>query len=143
MLREITAVQQDANGFLKRWFTSEEFDLYVWVKRSLKEQNYSHTTKKNIAETDLDSIDNKFEKFDLFYKKLNDEIAISWHQNSGFRYFKVDNESHSGKHPKSPIMVETSGVSLPDMLEKFEQELSEIDYRTASFIVEKLALSAN
>ena len=140
MLREITAIQQDADGFLKRWFTSAEFDLYIWTKQPEKKPNDSAVITKNDDRTRLGLIDNEFEKFDLFYKNLNDEIAISWHQNSGFRYFKVDNGSHQGKHPKSPVMVETQELSLPNMLEKVEHELSEIDYRTASFIIEKLSV---
>jgi len=94
MLREITAVKQDSNDFIKRWFTSEEIDVYIWVKQPQQEQNYSDNATKTLGNATLDSIDNEIERFDLFYKKPNDEIAISWHRNSGFRYFKVMIHTH-------------------------------------------------
>jgi hypothetical protein len=67
----------------RRWFSSDDFDLIVWV-----------------------ADDQSFNGFELCYDKGNRERSISWRRAGGFRHMAVDDgEQRPGKHKASPVLI--------------------------------------
>lgn len=82
-VREIVNVRQIPGESKRRWFTSTDFDLIVWL-----------------------SDDGGFVGFELCYDKLYGEHSISWSETKGFRHMAVDDGEHRhGKHKASPVLV--------------------------------------
>lgn len=67
----------------RRWFTSNQFDLILWLN---DEQGFAG--------------------FELCYDKQKQEHSIAWSANYGYRHMAVDSgEWHPGKHKAAPILV--------------------------------------
>lgn len=83
MLREIQHVHQVPGEPLRRWFTSNEFDLYVWCDDS-----------------------GKITAFQLCYDKAHSERAFTWKRGVGSSHHAVDDgEGRAFRHKASPIFV--------------------------------------
>lgn len=81
-MREIAKVRQIPGESKRRWFSSKDFDLIVWVS------------------------DDGFTGFELCYDKQYGEHAIAWNRASGFRHMAVDDgENRHGKHKAAPVLV--------------------------------------
>ena len=82
-MREQLKVRQIPGEPQRRWFTSREFDLIVWL-----------------------ADDQGFSGFESCYDKLHNEHAIAWSKASGFRHMAVDDgEQRPGKYKATPILV--------------------------------------
>ncbi len=82
-LREIKQVRQNPGEPLRRWFTSNEFDLYVWCDDS-----------------------GKITAFQLCYDKAHSERAFTWKRGVGSSHHAVDDgEGRAFRHKASPIFV--------------------------------------
>lgn len=82
MLTEITKTRQFPGEPLRRWFHSQEQDLYVWHDE-----------------------DGEIVSFQLCYSKYRNEHAIYWKRQSGFAHLIVDDGESSGLSSSTPILV--------------------------------------
>ncbi len=87
MLYEIAHPRQSNRSQLKRWFTCCDMDLFIWYRENVPL------------------------RFQLSYDKRNEEKAISWDYNLGFRHYRVDNgETFAGIYPghykQTPILID-------------------------------------
>ena len=129
MLREIKRTHQDSPNLLKRWFTSQDYDLFVWSEIDEASPNNGDSASIN--------------RFHLSIKKLNDEYAIYWDIEEGFDTFRIDEGSQPGKHPQSPLMLRSEVSKIHLDLAQLKIEFSGMDYHTASFILNTLESSQN
>jgi len=132
MLREIERTHQDSPKLLKRWFTSQEMDLFVWSDPSLVASTEIIQDKASIIV-----------RFQMSIKHLNEEYAVYWDNVEGCKTFTIDEGSQPGKHPKSPLMLESEIQAIPTSLAEIEQAFAQIEYQIASFVLAKLKSSLN
>lgn len=67
----------------RRWFSSPQFDLILWLDRQ-----------------------RRLKGFELCYDKQDRERSLSWTPRRGFQHMAVDSgENRPGKHKSSPILV--------------------------------------
>ncbi len=82
-MKENTHVRQIAGEPRRRWFSSENLDLIVWLND-----------------------DDTFAGFELCYDKMCNERSIRWHAGEHFLHTAVDDgEQRPGKYKASPILV--------------------------------------
>ncbi len=123
-LREISPVQQSPGTGLRRWFTSSEMDLFVWVDGG-----------------------GSLLGFQFSYDKQHGERALAWNAQGGFSHDRVDDgEGEPGaKHKGTPVMrdggradvgriaglLTDSGAALPaDLLKALVARIRQ--YQTAA-----------
>ena len=99
MLREISARQVSGEPS-RRWFTSPEIDLFVWL-----------------------GDDGSPSGFQLCYGKQMREHALTWTPAAGFSHMAVDGgESRPGRYKGTPILVANGAVDLEGILAQLRQE---------------------
>ena len=99
MLREIAARQVEGEP-ARRWFTSSEIDLFVWVGE-----------------------DGAPSGFQLCYDKQAREHALTWTPASGFSHMAVDGgESRPGRYKGTPILVANGAIDTEGILGQLRQE---------------------
>ena len=82
-LREIVPVRQIPGEAPRRWFTSEEFDLFVWCDAA-----------------------GSVNAFQLCYDKPRSEHALVWKRGARVAHFAVDDgEGRPFRHKGSPVLV--------------------------------------
>ena len=100
MLREIPAARQISGESKRRWFTSSNIDLFVWLD--------SHDSPTG---------------FQLCYDKQHREHALTWTMKSGFSHMAVDGgESRAARHKGAPILVANGAIDAQQLLEDFRRE---------------------
>ena len=83
MLAEVPHTRQIVNESRRRWFSSRNMDLIVW----------------------LDAAD-QASGFQLCYDKLLSEKAFEWRRNIGYKHMNVDDgEDRPRHHKRSPVLV--------------------------------------
>jgi hypothetical protein len=116
-LREIPQVRQIPGEAHRRWFTSTNFDLIVWIG-------------------DGGIIDG----FQLCYDKTGDEQALTWRRDSGYSHAAIDSgEDRAGRYKASPILVPDGTFDVNAVAARFHAESRDIDPEVAAFIFEKLS----
>lgn len=82
-MKEFINVRQIPGDAKRRWFSSSEFDLIVWL-----------------------SDDETFLGFELCYDKNAKERSLRWSNTAGFQHMAVDDgEQIPGKHKGTPILI--------------------------------------
>ena len=82
-MREMHHVRQIPGENRRRWFTSADMDLIVWLNNADKPM-----------------------AFELCYDKQDAEHAITWHSTAGFRHMAVDDgEGCLGQYKSSPLLL--------------------------------------
>ena len=100
MLREISAARQISGEPARRWFTSPNIDLFVW----LDDQN-SPTG------------------FQLCYDKQQREHALTWTEEAGFSHMAVDGgEARAARYKGTPILLANGAIDAKQILEDFRRE---------------------
>ena len=95
-LQEYKRTRQVKGEPRKRWFTSQELDLFVWFDKN----------DEPIG-------------FQFCYDKQLGEHSISWDKEKDFRYTAVD-DGGSLKHKGSPILVPNGATDLLRVLRIFD-----------------------
>lgn len=115
MLREIKNIKQQTGEPEKRWFSSEEMDLFIWYEN------------------------NKIISFQLCYDKEKNEKAISWHKDKGLQHQRVDDgENRPGHYKATPILVQNGRYELNDIITKFKFYSQNILTEISEFVLKKL-----
>lgn len=82
-LRELPDIRQIAGERKRRWFSSPELDLILWL-----------------------GDDDAPVGFQLCYDKHRDERALTWREDRGFDHAGVDDGEHTpAQHKSTPILV--------------------------------------
>jgi hypothetical protein len=121
MLREYNHPGTPDGDLLKRWFSDEFFDLFVW-----------YDDKHVIV------------SFQLCYNKPRDEHSLTWRIPSSYYHQRVDDgESHPGKNKSTPILLPDGAVDSRALSTRFKMESEHIDKEVSSFVEGKLEEFAN
>jgi hypothetical protein len=82
-MRERCNVRQIPGEPKRRWFSSSDFDLIVWL-----------------------SDDQQILGFELCYDKNSSQHSIAWSKSAGFRHMAVDDgEQRPGKYKSTPVLT--------------------------------------
>lgn len=84
MLKEFTAVRQIPGDGFRRWFTDEEFDLFVWYEDSSRRQILG---------------------FQLCYDKRGEQKALTWYRERGYLHTAIDDGESTPLKNRTPILV--------------------------------------
>jgi len=109
-LREVAAAAPDidADG-VRRWFTSECMDLFVWAR------------------------DGEISAFELCYGKPHDERSVRWSRTHELRHARIDDGEASPWRNDAPLAVADGRVDPVAIALDFEREAAALDpplYRT-------------
>ena len=116
MLYEITRLRQSNRQQFKRWFTSQDMDLFVWL------------------------IDDTPTHFQLSYDKRQQERMISWSYHRGFQHYLIDTGEYDSKHYKqSPLLITAcQHQNITRLARDFLAACDNIDVGLAEFIYARL-----
>lgn len=117
MLREISTARQVPGEDKRRWFTSSNIDLFVWV---------------NDGGAPIG--------FQLCYDKQFREHALTWTEEVGFSHMAIDGgESRPARYKGAPILVANGAVDARRILDEFRQEARSLPAEFVQFIEVKVS----
>lgn len=118
MLREFPSVRQIPGEGFRRWFTDEQFDLYVWYE--------SRSARRVVG-------------FQLCYDKQGRQKALTWYRDRGYLHTAVDDGESSPLKNRTPILV-ADGVFPRDRITAlFREAAASLDTGLAELVAGKLA----
>ena len=116
VLREIHQVRQVDGESRRRWFSSVDMDLTVWL--------------------DAGGV---IEGFELCYDKGKAERALRWKRDSGFLHERVDDgEGRPGRFKGTPILLPDGVFNAKKISRRFLENSPDIDRSLADFIYRKI-----
>lgn len=116
-MREQLKVRQIPGEPQRRWFTSRDFDLIVWL-----------------------ADDQRFSGFELCYDKQQHEHAIAWSEAGGFRHMAVDDgEQRPGKYKATPILVADGLFDVRRIRTAFHAASRSLPQDVADYVLQALA----
>ena len=114
MLQEHLQGRRKEEESEKRYFSDEDFDLFVWLNSG------------------------EIQNFQLSYDKKGYERIIVWSNETGYSHHGVSTgEGGIMRHKESPILV-TDGEAPTMVLEKFRIEAKNLDWYIYKFVLRKL-----
>jgi len=117
MLREIPAARQVPGDEKRRWFTSANIDLFVWV---------------NDGGAPIG--------FQLCYDKQLQEHALTWTEGTGYSHMAVDGgESRPARYKGAPILVANGAFEASRILEEFRLEARSLPPEFVQFVEGKMS----
>ena len=115
-LREIAHTRQIAGEPRRRWFTSNELDLIVWLND-----------------------DEQPVGFQLCYDKLTGERALTWREGRGFDHSAVDDgEGSPTRHKATPILVADGVFQRSRVSAQFERSSEDVPNGIRRYVIERL-----
>jgi len=114
-MREIKGIHQDTSGHTKRWFSDLDSDLFLWIDK-----------------------DDQIRAFQFSIRERNIETAVKWEETSGINYYTVDDGSHPGKHPGTPLLLEDEGIDKEALSVAIDQKLSSEHPKIHDFVLKKI-----
>lgn len=118
MLTEFTAVRQIPQDGFRRWFTDEEFDLYVW---------YTDSTKQEIV------------GFQLCYNKDGEQKALTWRRNRGYLHNAIDDGESSPFKNRTPILVADGTFPRNQIAERFRLAAKHLEPALFALVESRIA----
>lgn len=116
-MRELLNVRQIPGEAKRRWFSSGEFDLIVWL-----------------------ADDQGFSGFELCYDKLHNEHAIAWSKAGSFRHMAVDDgEQRPGKYKAAPILLSDGQFDARRIYAAFQEASRTLPKEVADYVLHALA----
>lgn len=112
MLREIVRTSQKNDEPRKRWFSSLDMDLFIWLNGN-----------------------NEIISYHLTYNKPYDEKALIWSDETGFSHLAVDEGTRPGKYPGSPLLVRDGVIKPLKIIAMFKKNAGELEPAVTDFIV--------
>jgi hypothetical protein len=112
MLREFGETRQDSKEHVRRWFTSEDCDLILWL-----------------------NADESLWGFQFCYGKPMDEHALTWIREAGFSHMKVDTQGPRGP---APILVLDGIFDAGHILRILEKESGEVPEPYRGLVTERV-----
>ena len=99
----------------RRWFQSEDLDLFVWGRARYQVL-----------------------KFQLTYGKPRDEKSLTWSVEQGFRHDGIDDGQRPGRHPASPLLVHQPEFDNKKLASAFLEQAPALDDPIREFIATKI-----
>ena len=116
MLREISASRQISGESTRRWYTSPNIDLFVWVNDQ-----------------------NSLTGFQLCYDKQHREHALTWTEKSGFSHMAVDGgESRPARYKGAPILLANGAIDVRQILEDFRREATSLPLELVQLVEDRV-----
>jgi len=116
MLREIQARQLPGEP-TRRWFTSPDIDLFVWL-----------------------GADGAPTGFQLCYDKQHREHALTWTAAGGYSHMAVDGGgSRPGRYKGTPILVANDTIDLDGILAQLREQSAAVPAEYLRLIEERIA----
>ncbi|HUQ27180.1 MAG TPA: hypothetical protein VM051_01220 [Usitatibacter sp.] len=116
MLREITTARRVPGEEKRRWFSSPDIDLFVWVNEAGAPTG-----------------------FQLCYDKQLRERALTWTEERGFSHMGVDaGEARPGRHKGAPILTANGAVDARRILDRFRDEAKALPEGFVQFVEDKV-----
>jgi hypothetical protein len=120
-MRELIKVRQIPGESKRRWFSSTDFDLIVWL-----------------------ADDGGCKGFELCYRTGHRERAIVWTRASGYRHMNVDDgEGRAGAHKATPIMGVDGRFDANAVHAAFAAESAALPAEISSFVLSTLRAHPN
>ena len=114
-MREISAVRQDSERGVRRWFQDDYFDLFVWQDAS----------GEPVA-------------FQLCYARGGNEGAIEWHAQRGFSHGRIDPGARPARHAMSPLLRPDGVPPYYRIVNRFLDLPPDWDPQLHAFVLERL-----
>ena len=115
MLREIQARQLPGEP-ARRWFTSADIDLFVWLAE-----------------------DGSPTGFQLCYDKQAREHALTWTEAAGYSHMGVDGgESRPGRYKGTPILVANGSIDFDSILDQLRSQAGAVPAEFVELVEEKI-----
>jgi hypothetical protein len=111
---EIARIVQDDEHLKKRWFNDPVCDLIIW-------ENHQ----------------NVIEKFQFYYRKVNNEFMVEWNLTHELQYAQVDSGDGALKN-FSPVLVRGKKQNPDDIVFFFVYRSIKLDEKIKNFVIEKL-----
>jgi hypothetical protein len=119
MLTEYSFPCELDGDLIKRWFTDEFFDLYVWFDKQ-----------------------GEIASFQLCYDKPRDEQAFTWKRLSTYYPQRVyDGEYSPGKNKSTLVLLSDGAIDIRFVAHRFFPECKSIDREIAEFVYKALAFN--
>lgn len=115
MLTEITRTRQIPGEPPRRWFASQEQDLYVW-----------HDSDGEIV------------AFQLCYSKYRNEHAVYWKRQAGFTHLSVDDGEATTLAGATPILLADGCFDRDAVIERFLALSVRLPNEIAQFVIARL-----
>lgn len=116
MLTECANVQQRRGEPRRRWFHSDEQDLILWL-----------------------GDDGTILGFQLCYRCLGSEHALTWFEDRGYSHHKVDDgEENPPIYKRTPTLVSDGAFDSQAVLQRFQSEANELSPELVAFVTAKL-----
>lgn len=111
---EINRVRQDDPGLFRRWFTSDNstMDLYVW----------ENPDTKSIV------------RFQFYFDRQQDEKMVEWKGTENLWCARVDEGDYKRLYKAAPVLTEGSNMDLCEALTLFRACACEIEDRIRAFV---------
>lgn len=115
-MKEYTNVRQIPGERRRRWFTSDNFDLIVWLNE-----------------------DSSFAGFELCYDKAKFERSLIWRPNTGFTHMAVDSgEQRPGRYKATPVLVPDGVFDAVRIHSAFAAESAPLPREVVSYVLAAL-----
>ncbi|NJD23813.1 MAG: hypothetical protein FIB06_00235 [Betaproteobacteria bacterium] len=115
-MREDINVRQIPGDRKRRWFSSDDLDLIVW----------------------LDD-DGGFAGFELCYDKRQREHSLVWRPPGGFAHMAVDDgEGQPGRFKATPVLVPNGRLDLERIHAAFSGECAALPAEVATYVLQAL-----
>lgn len=115
MLRELPNVRQVQGEPPRKWFFSHDLDLVVWFDPAGMPC-----------------------AFQLAYDKYRGEHSLSWHHESGYRHYVVDDGERTAGHGETPFLYANGPFKRDTVLEQFLALSGLLPATVAELVIDKL-----
>jgi hypothetical protein len=112
MLNEVPNTRQIEGESRRRWFFSQEQDLYVWQDD-----------------------DGQITAFQLCYAKSQDEHAVYWRSDSGYAHLQVDSKRRNA----TPLLVADGYLDKEAVLVHFREVSINLPVDVREFVIDRIA----
>jgi hypothetical protein len=112
MLNEVPNTRQIEGESRRRWFFSQEQDLYVWQDDA-----------------------REITAFQLCYAKSEDEHAVYWRSDSGYAHLQVD----SKRRYATPFLVADGYLDKEAVLDLFREVSINLPVEVRDFVIDHIA----
>ena len=120
MIEEVRSGARQEGSLTRRWYSSSEFDLYVWRESTHEIVQFQLYWKRPAKIHDADHIP---------------EEAITWSREIGLQQAQV---GEAGRY-KAPVLIEHSEVEFAEIVAAFESDALPSNYPDIRFVLAKMA----
>lgn len=115
-MKELTYIRQIDGDLKRRWFTSEDMDLIIWLNN-----------------------DQSFAGFELCYNKRHKEHSLTFKAGRGYNHMKVDDgEQRPGRHKGTPVLVANGSFDVKNIYSLFANESRNLPAEVVNYVLQHI-----